>query len=344
MKHVNGRGRAPRAAFRLLSQRIVTDTTITFDPGAIGADPAAYLRQGEARLPDIRSGLQKEIVWHDPTRRARTPLAIVYVHGLAASKEETRPVADEVARAAGANLFYTRLTGHGLPSAALAGATINHWINDVAEAMEIGRRIGERVLVMATSTGAALTASLALEETAASRGLGALVMMSPNFRPPSPLMTFASTPAGAMILSLMRAGRRAAAPADPALAHAWTKPVPICAVQAALAASHLVYRADVARAAVPTLFIYSQRDRVVFPKETDRLFEAWGGDKERFLVTGSRNPTQHVIAGRLRSPETTEAVIARIVDWMQRRGLGARDGCDAHEPGEVRVLRTRAVG
>jgi pimeloyl-ACP methyl ester carboxylesterase len=241
---------------------------------------------------------------------------------LAASKEETRPVADEVARAAGANLFYTRLTGHGLPSAALADATINHWINDVAEAMEVGRRIGERVLVMATSTGAALTASLALEASAVSRGLAALVMMSPNFRPPSALMTFASTSAGAMILSLIRAQRRAAVPADPALAHAWTKPVPVCAVQTALAASHLVYRADLARAAVPTLFIYSQRDRVVFPKETDKLFEAWGGDKERFLVTGSANPTQHVIAGRLRSPETTDVVIATIVDWLQRRELG----------------------
>jgi hypothetical protein len=106
--NVNVRRSAPGVIFGLLAPRIVADTAITFDPGAIGADPAAYLRHGEARLPDIRGGLEKEIVWNDPARRARTPLAIVYVHGLAASKEETRPVADEVARAAGANLFYTR--------------------------------------------------------------------------------------------------------------------------------------------------------------------------------------------------------------------------------------------
>jgi hypothetical protein len=63
---------------------------------------------------------------------------------------------------------------------------------------------------------------------------------------------------------------------------------------------------------------------VVFPKETDRLFAAWGGDKERLLVTGSSNPTQHVIAGRLRSPETTGLVSATIVDWLGRRGLGTQ--------------------
>jgi alpha-beta hydrolase superfamily lysophospholipase len=232
-------------------------------------------------------------------------------------------LADEVAAAVGANLFYARLTGHGRPSAALLEATVNHWINDVAEAMEIGRRIGERVVVVAMSTGAALAAWTGLEATTVSRGLAAQVLISPNFKPPGTLTTLVNTRMGARILELYR--RRLAVPAgDPQLDHAWTKPVPVSAVLTALAASHLVYRADVARAAVPTLFVYSQQDRVVFPKETDRLFAAWGGDKERLLVTGSSNPTQHVIAGRLRSPETTGLVSATIVDWLGRRGLGTQ--------------------
>ncbi len=150
------------------------------------------------------------------------------------------------------------------------------------------------------------------------------MLISPNFKQPGPLMTLVNTRMGAEMLKLRQRRRLAVPSGDLQLDHAWTKPVPIPAVLNAVAASHLVYRADVARAAVPTLFVYSQQDRVVFPKETDRLFAAWGGDKERFLVTGSSNPTQHVIAGRLRSPETTGVVTATIVDWLQRRGMGTQ--------------------
>ena len=56
----------------------------------------------------------------------------------------------------GANLFYTRLTGHGQDGAAMAEGSVNAWINDYAEAMAIGRAIGDKVVVIGTSTGASL--------------------------------------------------------------------------------------------------------------------------------------------------------------------------------------------
>ena len=95
-------------------------------------------------MKDIRPGLQKEIVWADPATKAKTPLAIVYIHGFSASKGEVRPLPDKVAAALGANLFYTRLTGHGQDGAAMANGSVNAWINDYAEAIAIGRAIGDR--------------------------------------------------------------------------------------------------------------------------------------------------------------------------------------------------------
>src|SRR6202007_3384630 len=102
----------------------------------------------EAEVTDIRPGLQKEIVWADPASRARTPLAIVYVHGFSASKGEVRTLPDRAAAALHANLFYTRLTGHGEDSDAMAKGSINAWVNDYAEAIAIGRAIGDRVIVI----------------------------------------------------------------------------------------------------------------------------------------------------------------------------------------------------
>ncbi|TIP53097.1 MAG: alpha/beta hydrolase, partial [Mesorhizobium sp.] len=97
----------------VLGPRVQADTTIIFDPSVIGDDPQAYLARKEAAVPDIHDGLEKEIIWANPMVHARTPLSIVYIHGFSASKGEVRPLPDEVADQLDANLFYTRLTGHG---------------------------------------------------------------------------------------------------------------------------------------------------------------------------------------------------------------------------------------
>ena len=64
---------------------------------------------------------------------------------------------DIVAGAVDANLFYTRLQGHGRSGKAMGEATVEGWINDLAEAEAIGRRIGERMVLVGTSTGGTLT-------------------------------------------------------------------------------------------------------------------------------------------------------------------------------------------
>src|SRR5690606_28966653 len=86
--------------------RVAVDTTITFDPASIGPHPQASPAQREEIAPGLRPDLASEIIWSYPNSRARTPLAIVYIHGFSASKGEIRPVPDMVATAFGANLFY----------------------------------------------------------------------------------------------------------------------------------------------------------------------------------------------------------------------------------------------
>ena len=118
----------------------------TFDPATIGEDIDGYLAETEAAFEDITPGTEKRVIWAGEAG-ANTPLAIVYVHGFSATSEEIRPVPDMLAEELGANLHYTRLTGHGRSGEAFATASVQAWMNDVAEALEIGRRIGEEVIV-----------------------------------------------------------------------------------------------------------------------------------------------------------------------------------------------------
>jgi alpha-beta hydrolase superfamily lysophospholipase len=53
-------------------------------------------------------------------------------------------------------------------------------MDDVGEAIKIGKQIGETVIIMATSTGGTLAAAAALDK-AAMENVGGIIFISPNF-------------------------------------------------------------------------------------------------------------------------------------------------------------------
>lgn len=109
-----------------------------FSPPVLGTDLAAEIDASEAALA-VDPAVAARIVWHDPEKPDQTPLAVVYLHGFSATHRETAPLSEQVAAALGANLYLTRLQGHGLGSAALGAASAESWVKDADRAMAIGR-------------------------------------------------------------------------------------------------------------------------------------------------------------------------------------------------------------
>jgi pimeloyl-ACP methyl ester carboxylesterase len=303
------------AAVYLLGPRVAADTTVHFDPAAIGSDPDAYLEKREAAVAGIREGLHKEIVWADPSNRAKTPIAVVYVHGFSASKGEVRPLPDLVAKGLGANLFYTRLTGHGQDPAAMSQGSINAWVNDFAEAVAIGQAIGDKVLVVATSTGA----SLAVQAVASGKpsGVSAVAMISPNFGVKAGGAALLTMPWGAEIARLLIGKERSFAPRNALQAKLWTYRYPVEILPPMAALTELALRAPVETAAVPALFIFSDSDTVVRAELTREVAGRWGAPHEMVLVNETDDPDHHVIAGDAMSPSTTGYLAERIVVWAR---------------------------
>lgn len=294
--------------------RLVSD----FDPAVIGSDPARYLAGEEADVPNLRPEAEKEIVWAYPASRAKTPLAVVYIHGFSASKGETRPLADVVARELGANLFFTRLSGHGRNSAAMAEPTVGDWIDDFAEAMAIGRAIGERVVVIGTSTGATL-ATVGASRADLSKDLAALVAISPNFGLRNWRSFLLTIPFARDLLPWLGPETYGTVGA---VSGVWTLSYPTVALLPMARLVELADRLDLSAIGTPALFLYSPRDAVVDPERTVSIAGRWGAPHELVPVEDSTDPAQHVIAGDLRSPGTTEPLARRIADWI-RRTLGA---------------------
>jgi pimeloyl-ACP methyl ester carboxylesterase len=300
----------------LLGPRVTVDTVIRFDPAVLGDDPEAYLATAEAAVPGIRDELQKEIIWADPATKAKTPLSFVYIHGFSASKGELRPLPDKVATALGANLYYARLAGHGRDGAAMAEGSVNAWINDYAEAIAIGRAIGDRVVVIATSTGAALATWAATRPDLSDR-VAAMIFISPNYGVQAAGAFMLTMPWGKQIAEMVMGKERSFAVENELHGKLWTSRYPSSATLPMAALTELARQAPVEKIPVPTLFIFSDGDKVVRSELTREIAARWGAPHELVPVERSGDPSNHVIVGDALSPTTTDALANRIVDWVR---------------------------
>lgn len=296
--------------------RVTVDTAVTFDPASLGDDLDQWLADREASVAGIRPGLAKEIVWAYPNSRAKTPLAIVYVHGFSASKGEIRPVPDRVAAALGANLYFTRLAGHGQDGAAMGTASVNDWINDYAEAIAVGRALGEQVVVVATSTGAAL-ATWAATQPALAEGVAGYVFVSPNYGVQASGAWLLTGPWGRRLADIIVGPERGFEPLNEAHARYWTTRYPTSATLPMAALTGLARTAPVETAGAPALFLFSDNDQVVRPDLTREIAARWGAGSEMLVIEGSDDPSSHVIAGDALSPATTGLAAGRIEEWIR---------------------------
>ena len=307
------------AALFVLGPREPVDLSVRVDAEAIRADPVAYLAAREGAVPALRSGMAKEIVWAFPRTRAKTPLALVYVHGFSATKEEIRPVPDLVARALGANLYYTRLAGHGADGAAMADVTVNDWINDLVEALEIAEVLGERTVVIGTSTGATL-AALAATEPGLRERIDAVVQVSPNYALRNRMAFVLDLPFAEWIAPTLGGAERSFETLNERHAANWTSSYPTVATLPMAALLRAVRGRTLENVEVPSLFVFDEDDRVVDHTATRAVAARWGaatGARVNIeLIGDSDDPMRHVIAGDSLSPSTTERAARLIAEWI----------------------------
>lgn len=274
-----------------------------------------WLAQQEAQWPDIREGLAKRVTWMQ-AEGTRTPWAVVYVHGFTASRLETHPLALQVAQALGANLFETRLTGHGRTSQAMAEATVQDWLADMHEALLIGRQLGQRVLVIGVSTGATLATWQAMRPEG--QHDVAYVFVSPNYGPKLKKADIVNMPWGRELALYIEGPMRHGEPSHAAQAQAWTTTYPTAAVFPMMALVKRVRESDVGAFTAPVLMLYSPADQTVEPAEIEALFPRIESKQKTLeAVTYSEAKGQHVLAGDLRAPNATAPMAQRIVRWVQ---------------------------
>ncbi|WP_298794175.1 alpha/beta fold hydrolase [uncultured Allomuricauda sp.] len=135
-----------------------------------------WINQKEREIPNIKPENEARIVWFDsiPTK---TEYSLVYIHGWSASSKEGDPIHKQTARRYGCNLYLPRLAGHGLKEKeGMLDLTADEVLDSAKEAIAIAKQLGNKVIIMATSTGGTLALHLAGNDP----DIAGLLLYSPN--------------------------------------------------------------------------------------------------------------------------------------------------------------------
>ena len=224
---------------------------------------------------------------------------------------------DRVAAALGANLYFTRFTGHGRQPSALADADVGRWMDDVGEAIKIGKQIGETVIIMATSTGGTLAAAAALDK-AAMKNVGGIIFISPNFAINNRAANLLTSPFARQWVPLVIGTEQQGNPRNDRHARYWMMTYPTTALMPMAAIVAAVDRESYDDVDIPALFYYSRQDQVVVPEKTAAFARSWGGVSKTIIasLTDDDDKFSHIIAGDIVSPNQTESAVDHMLAWI----------------------------
>lgn len=154
------------------------------------------LAQREA-IAGVRPDNEARIVWADDSAKNKTPLALLYLHGFSASWYEGHPTHVNVAKALGANLLLSRLHAHGLNNPdAMAFMYPDSLYYSAVDALHMAHALGNKVLLVGTSTGGTLALKLAADFPEL---VQAVVLLSPNIEINNPAAFLLDGPWGLQI-------------------------------------------------------------------------------------------------------------------------------------------------
>ncbi len=135
-----------------------------------------YLAEKEAKVEGLKPNNAAKVIWAPQFRYKKSKIAFVYLHGFGASHREGEPVMTTLSKKYKANVYMARLAEHGIYRAnTFENLTPEKYMASAKEAIAIGKTLGEKVVVISTSTGGTLSLSIAAQD---SEILG-LVLYSP---------------------------------------------------------------------------------------------------------------------------------------------------------------------
>lgn len=288
----------------------------SYEPLPEDLDIQRWVAEKATEFSDIVPLTEHRLILADSA--GRTPWSVVYLHGFSGSPGMAYPFVDSLAARLRANAYVPRFAGHGRSPDALGDATQAQWVQDAANAIEVGARLGDRVLLVALSNGAPLGLWAAMQPELR-ESIGAIVLLSPNIRPKDPMTELLLWPWGTQLAEWILGERRQWESFSESHGLYTTNNYPTRVLPQMMACVELLRRQDPAELRAPVLVVYSDQDVVISPEAVEEYFERIPTEKRLVEVGNVGDPNRHVIIGDALSPDETIPTVEEVLDFL--RGL-----------------------
>lgn len=149
------------------------------------------IQQKEKSVEGLKPDNHARIIWAKD--QEKTDIAFVYLHGFGASQREGMPIMELISKKYRANVFMARLAAHGIyRDDTFKELTESNYIESATEALKVGRQIGDKVVLVSTSTGGTLSLTLAADNP----DIAAVILYSPFIDLINPAMAGIIEPGG----------------------------------------------------------------------------------------------------------------------------------------------------
>ncbi|MES1214681.1 MAG: alpha/beta hydrolase [Bacteroidota bacterium] len=264
-----------------------------------------YIQDHEAQHK-LKPDNEARILWLNDSLKEKTEYAIVYIHGFSASQEEGDPVHYNFAQKFGCNLFLSRLEDHGIDTTEpLANITADKLWNSAKEAYAIGKQLGNKIILMATSTGGTLALKLAAEYPE----IAGLLLLSPNIAINNPLAWMANNHWGLQIAKLVKGNHIHGADTTKLYKQYWNQTYSIKATVGLEDLIESTMKESVFKKVTqPTLLLYYYKDEihqdsVVKVSAMKRMFRQLGTPENLKRQVAVPNAGDHVIGSYIKSKD-----------------------------------------
>lgn len=278
------------------------------------AESEQWLANQESKIDHITQGAEARIFWS--VKGKKTALSILYVHGFSACRQEISPVPETLGDKLSANLICARLAGHGLRQDQML-ASAEDWLQSVTDAWEIASRLGDKVIIIAVSTGAPLSIWLTQKVANPSR-VHSLIFMSPNFGIRNPFGFILTWPWSEKWVPKLMGKSRQWEPENDQVAKYWSNQYPMQAVIEMQKVVDWTRHTSLRSNQHPLATLYMTGDPTISHKAAVAFHENWQSTK-KLLVDVPVDPAnvQHVFAGKISAPQRVDWTIRTCLEFIR---------------------------
>ncbi|MGB5820640.1 MAG: alpha/beta hydrolase [Saonia sp.] len=276
------------------------------------------IKEKEAAVGGIKTDNESRIVWYDSIP-SKTTYSMVYLHGWSASSKEGDPIHLEIAKKYGCNLYLPRLAGHGLnEKEPMLHLTANAIIDSAKEAIAIAKQLGEKVIVMATSTGG----TLALHLVGGDKDIAGVLLFSPNIEIYDKNAKLLAGPWGLQLAKIVKKGDYHEFTATPMKKKYWTSKYRVEALtQLQALIDHTMTKETFERMTRPAFVGYFYKneaiqDRVISIPAVLKMFDELGTDTAAKRKVAFPNVDDHVMTSSITSKDL-DAVLRETSKFLE---------------------------